>query len=439
MRPARLSLWLTAGLMTAILPVSPVTAAVPHHVSRSSESIEAFYAARGGRPLWFDAAGRAGIEQRILVDLLRSAAADGLDPNAYFSRNLDRALRLARSGRASDRLRAERMLSQAFFTFVRDQRHTPSIDMVWVDAELRPSVQNPRALLEQAATAPSLETYLAEMRWMNPIYAGLRQAVANGVGGTASERDLLRINLERARALPAGNGRYILVNAAAARLTAYEGAAIVDSMRVVVGKPVHATPMMAALIRFTSLNPYWNVPPDLAAERIAPNVLKGGKAYLKAKGYQVLSSWDEDARLVDPATLDWKAIVAGRSEVRLRQLPGPANSMGKMKFMFPNAQGIYLHDTPQKELLSEASRMFSGGCVRLEDAPRLARWLHGKLPTTASQRPEQRIDLPHPVPVFITYLTAIPSGSKIAYFPDVYGRDKAALAALGRGASLASR
>jgi murein L,D-transpeptidase YcbB/YkuD len=169
-------------------------------------------------------------------------------------------------------------------------------------------------------------------------------------------------------------------------------------------------------------------------------VVKEGLGYLKSKGYQLLSSWGPDATLVDPATVDWKAVAAGTQEVRLRQLPGPSNAMGKMKFMFPNAQGVYLHDTPQKELLSEASRMFSGGCVRLEDAPRLAKWLFGRVPVAAGAAPEQRVDLPQPVPVYLTYLTAMPgAGGELSFLPDVYNRDQAALAAVGNRRTLASR
>ncbi len=154
----------------------------------------------------------------------------------------------------------------------------------------------------------------------------------------------------------------------------------------------------------------------------------------------MLSSWDADASVISPDTVDWAAVAAGRTDVRLRQLPGPNNSMGRMKFMFPNAQGIYLHDTPDKTLLGEESRMFSGGCVRLEDAPRLAKWLYGgNAPTTRSARPEQRVDLPQPVAVFLTYLTAMPGGGTVAYLPDVYNRDRAALATLDAGRSLASR
>ncbi|MEO6580767.1 MAG: L,D-transpeptidase family protein [Sphingomicrobium sp.] len=421
----------------------PVNAAAgPPQISASarSETIGSFYEARGNRPLWFGNPDGRPLAPWALIDLLGSARADGLDPDAYGPRDLDRALRKARSGNFGAVERADRLLSEAFVAYVRDMRRTLRIDMVWVDPALRPSLTSPRQLLEQVAAAASPEAYLAEMQWMNPLYAGLRRAITDGTAEDRDQHDLLALNLERARALPSGRGRYIVVNTSAAQLTMYEGGKAVDTMRVVVGKPVYPTPMMAALIRFTSLNPYWNVPPDLAAERIAPNVIKDGKAYLKLKGYQVLSSWDDGAKVVDPDIVDWKAVAAGKEAVRIRQLPGPANAMGKMKFMFPNAQGVYLHDTPEKNLLGEETRMFSGGCVRLEDASRLARWLYaGVPPSTKSTRPEQRVDLPNPVPVFLTYLTAVPADGAIAYLPDVYGRDKHAFAATASPNGVASR
>src|SRR5438309_7344955 len=105
--------------------------------------------------------------------------------------------------------------------------------------------------------------------------------------------------------------------------------------------------------------------------------------------------------------------------------PGPANSMGKMKFMFPNAQGIWLHDTPEKEKIEDAARLESNGCVRLEDAARFARWLfNGRPPSPKGARPEQKVDLPQLVPVYLTYLTAVPSGTSIVYFDDFYGKDR---------------
>ena len=94
--------------------------------------------------------------------------------------------------------------------------------------------------------------------------------------------------------------------------------------------------------------------------------------------------------------------------------------------MFPNEQGIWLHDTPEKEKIEEAARLQSNGCVRLEDAPRLARWLfNGYPPKPQGARAEQKVNLPTPVPLYITYLTAVPSGTSIVYFDDFYGKDRA--------------
>ena len=439
-RSARLSLWLTVALGS--ISLTPAHAQAPLATAQDvrGESIDDFYAARNGRLLWFDHLGPSGAAPQLLLDLLLSAHADGLNPDTYRSRDLDQALFDAESGDPDAIHYADRLLSEMFIRYVADLRRAPQIDMIWVDAELRPSPPSPHRLLESAASAPSLEAFVANMRWMNPIYAGLRRAMVQGHRDGDAPSDLLRLNLERARLLAPASGKYVVVNIAAAQLSMIEDGRTVDTMRVVVGKPVHPTPMMAALIRFTSLNPYWNVPADLAAERVAPNVVRDGKAYLDAKGYQLLSGWDDNATVVSPDTVDWAAVVARRIDVRLRQLPGPANAMGAMKFMFPNAQGIYLHDTPERKLLSEEARMFSGGCVRLEDAARLAKWLYrGTPPTTRSALPEQRVDLPAPVPVYLTYLTAIPTDGEISVLPDVYNRDRAALAKLDGDRIVASR
>ena len=431
-RSARLSLYalaLAAGM--AVLPAPPAaaaTAAAESAALQGGQSIADFYAARDGRPLWLGDG--AGETSALLLDFLRTADADGLDPDAYRSPQLDQLLRAAWGGKPAAVRKADMLLSQLFVAYVRDLKRLPATGMIWVDPELKPKEPTPRELLEAAAAAPSPEQWLRQMGWMNPIYAGLRHALVTG--GSGEDRQVLRLNLDRARALPSGNGRYIIVNATAATLTAYEDGKAIDSMKVVVGKPKNPTPVMAAYIRFASLNPYWYVPPDLAAERIAPNVVKEGLSYLKTHGYQVMSNWTDDASLVDPATVDWPAVADGSKEIWVRQLPGPGNAMGKMKFMFPNSQGVYLHDTPQKELLTEASRLFSGGCVRLEDAPRLGQWLFGRALSSNSRSPEQRVDLPRPVPVYITYLTAMPSGTELATFPDVYGRDRDDLASAGQ-------
>jgi murein L,D-transpeptidase YcbB/YkuD len=200
-------------------------------------------------------------------------------------------------------------------------------------------------------------------------------------------------------------------------------------MVVVVGKPKWPTPMLAAYIRYAALNPYWYVPSDLAGEDVGQFVLKFGLKYLDEYGYEIVSDWTPNPTIVDPKTVDWKGVVDGKVEVMIRQKPGPKNFMGRMKFMFPNQFGVYLHDNPRRELFLKSARFFSGGCVRLEDAARLGRWLFGRDLDWQSAGTEQPVPLAQPVPVYITYLTAMPDGTSIAYYDDVYGRDAPRLAA----------
>jgi murein L,D-transpeptidase YcbB/YkuD len=200
-------------------------------------------------------------------------------------------------------------------------------------------------------------------------------------------------------------GLYVLVDAASARLYMIQDGRVRDSMRVIVGKPETPTPELRDVINYETLNPYWHVTPDLGRSLIAPNVLQQGTAYLTTRGYEVVSGWEENARVLPAESVDWKAVAAGNAQVYIRQRPGPANSLGQFKFDLPNGDGIYLHDTPKKELFAQDARNLSHGCVRLEDAPRLARWLLGKDPPAASE-PEENVALPRPVPITISYLDA---------------------------------
>ncbi len=392
-------------------------------VSSQEAEIASFYRARNGEPLWLSQSSGTAAQQ--LMSLLASAQADHLNPKRYNVRALSRAVDSARGGDPATIARADMMLSEAFVAYARDQKHDPG-GIIYVDSQLRPVPQSAAELLAAASHSASLSDYVQNMRWMNPIYAKLRAAIASQMYRSDSERRLLELNLERARALPSGSGRYVLVNPPAARLYMYENGEVVDSMRVVAGRPdaVAQTPMMNAFIRYVALNPYWNSPPDLTSKLLAPRVIKGGRAYLSSHGYEVLSDWSDHAHVIDAMSVDWHAVAAGKP-IRMRQKPGPANSMGRMKFMFPNAQGIWLHDTPEKEKIEDAARLQSNGCVRLEDAPRLERWLfNGRAPSWKSAKPEQKVDLPSLVPLYITYLTAVPSGTSIVYFDDFYGKDR---------------
>jgi murein L,D-transpeptidase YcbB/YkuD len=409
--------------MPAVLGTTPVHAAAT--AVQFDNEIADFYRSRGGAPLWFGP--HAGAAAPQLLQLLATAQADHLNPRRYNLRGLERAIADARTGNPAAVQRAEAMLSAAFVTYAQDMRHDPGIGIIYVDPELKPTPPSAMELLTAAARAPSLSSYVQQMGWMNPIYAKLRQAIASRLYATPAQYRLLSLNLERARALPAGNGRFVIVNPPAARLYMYENGQVVDSMRVVAGRPdpIAQTPMMNAFIRYVALNPYWNSPPDITARKLAPTILKEGRAYFTKRGYDVVDHFGPDAHVLNPMSIDWHAVAAGRVKVNLRQRPGPANSMGRMKFMFPNQAGIWLHDTPEREKIEDAARLESNGCVRLEDAPRFERWLfNGRPPSPKGARPEQKVDLPTPVPLYITYLTAVPSGTSIVYFDDFYGKDR---------------
>ena len=237
---------------------------------------------------------------------------------------------------------------------------------------------------------------------------------------------LIIINMERAKRLPAPQEqrKYAIVDAGNARLSLWENGRKVDEMKVVVGKAETATPMMAAYIKYASINPYWNVPPELTKGLIAPRVAAQGVSYLTDREYQVLTDYTPGAQMIDPNTIDWQAVASGAKDVRLRRLPSPANSMGMMKFMLPNYFGIYLHDSPEKAHFTKNELWISNGCVRVEDYKRFARWLfNGFIPQGSNPKVEEDAQLAEPVPVYMTYLTAQPTASGVQFFPDHYGRD----------------
>ncbi|WP_052733959.1 L,D-transpeptidase family protein [Sphingomonas changbaiensis] len=244
----------------------------------------------------------------------------------------------------------------------------------------------------------------AEIRTANPLYAALESRLRSA---SAEDQAAIAHDLRQLRLIGPAE-RFVLVDIASGRLWMIGEGRVAGTMKVVTGKPGMDTPKMAALIRYAVLNPYWNVPPDLVRDRVAEHVLPDGPGWLRRTGLEPVASYAPDAPALDPEAVDWTAVAAGDADVGLRQEPGPYNVMGRVKFMFPNNLGIYLHDTPDTRLFRAASRRFSSGCVRLEHAAVLYRWLFGgQLPAPDPHRPEQRVALPRPVPVYILDLPTL--------------------------------
>ena len=421
--------WRRAALAAALLTAAPAAlAAAPPSTSAASiqvrslpafATVSAFYQARQDAPVWLRSENLPAA--RHLISILRRSQVEGLSSGPMLAAAAESAMSRAQSGDPGAVAEAERLLSSAWVQYVQKIR-TPSPMMEYGDEWLRPRAPQPQLVLAEAASSPSLLSHIQAVSRVNPVYAQLRDAawdLAQQSPGSVDGRVVA--NLERARFLPP-TGRYVLVDAGSARLHMVENGQIRDSMKVIVGAPETRTPMVASTIYYATLNPYWHVPDSLAKKIIAPGVLRGGIGYLTTRGYEVVSAFD-DGEVLDPKSVDWKAVAAGRATVKVRQKPGSGNSMGDMKFHFANSDNVYLHDTPQKELFGKAERTLSNGCIRLEDAPKLARWLMGGDPRLTSKTPEQHVQLAQGVPIFVTYLTAQPDGGSLAFRKDVYGYD----------------
>lgn len=375
------------------------------------------YRDRGYRPLWVRD-GRIGPAAATLAGYLDTTDRDALKSRADDAARL-RAM-IADASTPRDLARVELALTDALVRLVRDQRRPRGgVKMEWADPRLKAKRPDKATVLRAASFAPSFADYVGKMGWMSPHYVRLRALMARTAEG--SERDRLRLNLDRARILPGPWTRHIVVDASSGRLWYYEAGRQVGTMRVVVGARETQTPMLAGTLQWAILNPYWNVPTYLARKNVAPKVLAGRS--LASLRMEALSDWTPAAHPIAASSVDWQGVAAGDREVRLRELPGAGNSMGRVKFLFPNDEGIYLHDTPVRDLLKAPDRHFSNGCIRLEDAPVLTRWLLQKPLSTRSLAPEQPVALPVPVPVYLTYLTVVDDAAQVAFRADVYGRD----------------
>lgn len=410
---------LSAPSIGASPPAAPV--AISAAVS-PGPSLADFYAARRGALLWLGD-GPNSPAARELLSVLQRARLDGFADGPALAGQAEAMIARAGAGDKSALGEADQLLSTAWVHYVQALRRPPE-GMVYADGWIVPRPDSAEQTLMLAAAAPSLADHVRSTSDINPFYRSLRDAAWSRMQttGSASVDPRVLASLDRARAFPA-RGRYLVVDTATARLFMVDNGTISDTMKVIVGKRTSQTPMLASVIYYATLNPYWNVPPDLVQKLIAPRVLDQGFGYLKAHGYEVLTGFNDDAEIIPPAKVDWKAVASGRQTVRVRQSPGPGNSMGQIKFGFANDGGIFLHDTPNKELFAEDGRNLSNGCIRLEDAQRLGRWLTGGDLPTASNEPEQHLALPRPTPVFVTYLTAHAEDGQLSLVDDVYGRD----------------
>jgi murein L,D-transpeptidase YcbB/YkuD len=242
----------------------------------------------------------------------------------------------------------------------------------------------------------------------------------------------LALNLERHRWLPENLGQdFVFVNIMDFELTAYRDGAKAMEMPVVVGEEDKQTTAFADTMRYVVFGPYWNIPREIAIDEILPKV-QADSTYLAQNNYEVVNAAGE---VVDVSLLSEEAL--NRYEVRLREKPGAGNSLGLVKFMFPNDHDIYLHDTPADHLFYRPQRTFSHGCVRVEDPIAFAShvlpqgWTKERVREAMHSGERKRVSLRQRLPVYLVYLTAWAEPGGLVHFRrDLYDHDDALEAAL---------
>lgn len=274
------------------------------------------------------------------------------------------------------------------------------------------------ARLAAALTAERLGDFFASLRPQVPDYAALR--TAHAAEADPVKRATLGRNMERWRWLPHVPGRaYLLVNPAAFEVSLRREGLPEQRWPVIVGKVSSPTPIFAATVSGVTFNPWWDVPPNIVRESVGA-LVRRNPALARARGYVVQGG-------------------------RYRQKPGPANSLGQMKLAMPNPFSVYLHDTPSRNLFARPVRAFSHGCVRVGDALGFAATLlegkktRAEVDALVAAGATVTEPLATPIPVFIAYFTAAPGpDGAIAYYPDIYRRDRPAGQASGQASGCAA-
>jgi len=222
----------------------------------------------------------------------------------------------------------------------------------------------------------------------------------------------LMVNMERSRWVPVSLDRdYLVVNIPEFKLHVNSGDKLLWSCNIVVGKPIHKTAIFSGDLKYVVFSPYWNVPRSIVVNELLKDMKKEPN-YLAKHNMEITGYRD------------------GIPEIR--QKPGPSNSLGQVKFLFPNNYNMYLHDTPAKSLFNEPIRAFSHGCMRVQEPLKLAQfllrndssWDDEKINVAMNAGKEHTITLSQKVPVFIVYFTAfVDRDGKINFRNDIYERD----------------
>jgi len=244
----------------------------------------------------------------------------------------------------------------------------------------------------------------------------------------------IRLNLDRLKWLNERTShRHIIINIPDFQLYFEEDGKLIQTMRVVTGKPNHPTPIFSDLVEFIVLNPYWNIPKSIIQKEMIPQLMRNPNAMAR-QGIEIYTGWGKDAEKISGGSVNWSQYRYSKTmPFRFAQVPGYRNALGKVKFLFPNKFSVYMHDTPSKHLFKREKRAFSHGCIRLQKPRELMRTFstfNDNLDFDDAQKilkgkKKTYVNLKEKVPIDVVYLTAwIDYDGNLQFRDDVYHYDE---------------
>ena len=388
-----------------------------------------FYRHQHAQPGWHKQGQRMPVADS-LIGTLQRAAYYGLPGSGYHCAEI---AALAPDRSAASRQRMDMLLTDAYLSLAHDLKFgllTPYADEMDSIA---------LASLMHVASGGGVVASLESQEPCYPAYHALKtglRVLLDSIVVQGADTSLLNtriraidVNLERWRQERAPwQERRLVVNIPAYRLDIIDKGDTLLSSRVIVGNPQHPTPELSSVIRSFTLYPYWVVPRKIAVEEYLP-VIKTDTTFFLRTDFEVL---DRQGNLLDPRQVPWKNFHKNNFPVVLRQREGTGNALGLIKFTFNNPYGVFLHDTNAKQLFKKNARAFSHGCMRVENATAIARYLmtgsvDRESAVVSRYLDEQRqavITAPVPLPIYVRYFTVEVIEGALVFNADIYGSDK---------------
>jgi murein L,D-transpeptidase YcbB/YkuD len=409
---------------------------ITHESLLNKAVLQKFYNENNYVGLWISKEGKLNPIAWIWITRIKQSYLEGLNPNDYHITEITTLLSNIKDGLHTNKIMdnyalIELLLTDAFITFAHHHYagrvHTKDINTEWLThiTEINP-IDSVKNLAQGANIQLMLDSWACPHKPYRLLQNQLKQCYLKPDSTNKKNIRLIALNMERWRWLPRSmSDTYIMANSAGFELWVRLGDKDTLNMKIVTGMLNQPTPIISSKMTYIVFNPSWDVPYSIATKEMLPKI-KNDHKYL---GENHLKIYNQSGQRIIPNSISWGKVTSSNFPYRIKQTPGPWNALGQIKFVFPNAYSIYLHDTPQKLLFEKSVRTFSHGCIRIEKPHELAAYLIGKDTTWITNKlktkKEQMVKVLHSPPIYICYWTAwISEDGDLRKTPDVYQYDR---------------